>query len=142
MDDPDDELLTKATIIYALRFQQLLTRKATHERSKPLLLPQQIVTLESDLYPAEIEDMHRIVSRADGQVFLQEPLLGKDYKAQGLYAQELLHQVDTKNCASMRQKQSLEEPLQTSCPAMILPPLPRAIVDALRSYKDVNQKPQ
>ncbi|KXV75968.1 hypothetical protein [Acetobacter cerevisiae] len=142
MDDPDDELLTKATIIYALCFQQLLTRKATHERSKPLLLPQQIVTLESDLYPAEIEDMHRIVSRADGQVFLQEPLLGKDYKAQGLYAQELLHQVGTKNCASMLQKQSLEEPLQTSCPAMILPPLPRAIVDALRSYKDVNQKPQ
>lgn len=141
MDDPDDELLTKATIIYALRFQLALTRKSAHARSRALLPPQQIVRLESDFYPAEIEKTHRIIGRSDEHLFLQEPLLGKDYKAQGLYAQEIPDQDEAEMSDSELKKESSEEPIQTSHPAMILPPLPSAIVDALGSYKDVNQKP-
>jgi len=141
MDDPDDELLTKATIIYALRFQLDLTRKSAHARSRALLPPQQIVRLESDFYPAEIEKTHRIIGRSDEHLFLQEPLLGKDYKAQGLYAQEIPDQDESEMSDSELKKESSEEPIQTSHPAMILPPLPSAIVDALGSYKDVNQKP-
>ena len=69
-------------------------------------------------------------------------MLGKDYKAQGPYAQEILDQEEAEMPDPEPKKESPEEPIQTLHPAMILPPLPSAIVDALRSYKDVNQKPQ
>lgn len=141
MDDPDDELLTKATIIYALRFQLHLTRKNAHAGSKALLSPQQIIRLESDFHPAKIVDTHRVIDISEGQVFLREPLLKKYYRVQGLYAQELLHLKKRPRPVLTLKKQPSEELLQTSLPAMILLPLPNAIVNALRSYEDTNQKP-
>ncbi|MBS0959756.1 hypothetical protein [Acetobacter thailandicus] len=152
MDDPRDEGMTRATLGYALWFQDWGLKKPSAPGSRTLLEGSDIVWLLSDLSLPEVI-VHELDVMRDGEsVARQDPVYGYTYDPHlyddrtedaadkaGMAAPEPASPDASPVATDMGEK---EKPAHMKSPALILPPLPKKILDILRDYEPQNSKPE
>lgn len=152
MDDPRDGGMTRATLGYALWFQDWGLKKPSAPGSRTLLEDSDIALLQSDLSLPEVIGQELDVIRDDGSIARQDPVYGYAYDPH-LYNDRIEDAADKAGMAApglpfpdvslvatdMGEK---EKPAYMKPPALILPPLPKKILDILRDYEPQHSKPE
>lgn len=152
MDDPRDGGMTRATLGYALWFQDWGLKKPSAPGSRTLLEDSDIAWLQSDLSLPEVIGHELEVIRDDGSVARQDPVYGYAYDPH-LYDGRTEDVADKTGAAApglpfpdaspvatdMGEK---EKPACMKPPVLVLPPLPKKILDILRDYKPQHSRPE
>lgn len=150
MDDPRDGGMTRATLGYALWFQDWGLKKPSAPGSRALFRAADIACLQSDLSLPEVIGRELDFTRDDGSIARQDPVYGYAYDPH-LYDDRAEDVADTAGIAApslyspdvspvatdMGEK---EKPVCMKLPALILPPLPKEILDILDGYKPQHSK--
>lgn len=150
MDDPRDAGMTRATLGYALWFQDWGLKKPSAPGSRALFRAADIACLQSDLSLPEVIGRELDFTRDDGSIARQDPVYGYAYDPH-LYDDRAEDVADTAGIAApslyspdvspvatdMGEK---EKPVRMKLPALILPPLPKEILDILDGYKPQHSK--
>lgn len=135
MDDPRDGAMTRATLGYALWFQDWGLKKPSAPDSRALLEDSDIAWLQSDLSLPEVIGHELDVIRDYGFTARQDPVYGYAYDPHlyddrtedvadraGIAAPELPSPDVSPVATDMGEK---EKPAYMKLPALILPPLPK-----------------
>ncbi|MCE0745024.1 hypothetical protein LWC05_14175 [Acetobacter sicerae] len=150
MDDPRDGGMTRATLGYALWFQDWGLKKPSAPGSRALLRASDIAWLQSDLSLPEVIGHELDVIRDYGFTARQDPVYGYAYDPHlyddrtedvadraGIAAPELPSPDVSPVATDMGEK---EKPAYMKLPALILPPLPKKILDILGGYKPLHSR--
>ncbi len=152
MDDPRDGGMTRATLGYALWFQDWGLKKPSAPGSRALLRVSDIAWLQSDLSLPEVIGHELDVIRDDGSTARQDPVYGYAYDPHlydgrtedvadktGMAAPELPSPDISPVATDMGEK---EKPACMKFPVLVLPPLPKKILDILDSYEPQHSRPE
>ncbi|WP_185229977.1 hypothetical protein [Acetobacter aceti] len=152
MDDPRDGGMTRATLGYALWFQDWGLKKPSAPGSRALLRASDIAWLQSDLSLPEVIGHELDVIRDDGSVARRDPVYGYAYDPH-LSNDRTEDVADTAGIAAPGLSSPDVSPVATdmgekgkpACmkpPVLVLPPLPKKILGILRDYEPQHSKPE
>ncbi|WP_264819202.1 hypothetical protein, partial [Acetobacter tropicalis] len=144
--------MTRATLGYALWFQDWGLKKPSAPGSRALLRASDIAWLQSDLSLPEVIGHELDVIRDDGSVARRDPVYGYAYDPHlsndwtedvadtaGIAAPGLSSPDVSPVATDMEKK---EKPACMKPPVLVLPPLPKKILGILDSYKPQHSRPE
>ncbi|OUI87888.1 hypothetical protein [Acetobacter thailandicus] len=150
MDDPRDGGMTRATLGYALWFQDWGLKKPSAPGSRALFQAADITCLQSDLFLPEVIGHELDFIRDNGSIARRDPVYGYIYDPH-LYDDRTKDVADTAGISAPGLSSPAVSPVATdmgekeksACmksPVLILPPLPKEILGMLRDYKPQHSK--